>query len=176
MAALQTGEDGAETVRLVPGRWAVAARAEGIGATVQQVDVPAGEGSLSVDLTLGTAQVQVVGTRIDLGAPIRFAFAAAVLEPSSDALLREVAAQLVLHPEFGHVALRGHTDNVGDPAANLLLSRRRADAVRERLVTLGVDASRLSAEGFGDTQPVVDNATEEGRAQNRRVEFVVTGE
>jgi outer membrane protein OmpA-like peptidoglycan-associated protein len=173
MTALQTGEDGVETVRLVPGRWVVAARAEGIGATVQELDVPAGEGALAMELSLGAAQVQVVGTRIDLGAPIRFAFAAAAIEPTSDALLREVAAQLLLHPEFGHVKLRGHTDDVGDPAANLVLARRRADAVRDRLVTLGLDASRLSADGFGDAQPVADNATEAGRAQNRRVEFVV---
>jgi OOP family OmpA-OmpF porin len=111
---------------------------------------------------------------ISLGAPIRFAFAEARILPASDSLLREIAAQLLLHPEFARVALNGHTDDVGLPEANLLLSRRRAEAVRDRLVALGVPAPRLSAEGFGATRPLAPNTTEEGRQQNRRVEFLVT--
>lgn len=69
------------------------------------------------------------------------------------------------------VAIEGHTDNVGDPAANKELSQKRADAVKAYLVSKGVDASRLTATGYGDTKPIADNKTKAGKAKNRRVDF-----
>ncbi|MDP4262173.1 MAG: OmpA family protein [Bacteroidota bacterium] len=66
----------------------------------------------------------------------------------------------------------GHTDNIGAAAHNLTLSQQRADAVKDQLVKMGIDASRLTTKGFGDTKPVSDNTTLEGKANNRRVEFV----
>jgi OOP family OmpA-OmpF porin len=69
--------------------------------------------------------------------------------------------------------IQGHTDNVGDKAANLKLSQDRAAAVKDYLVkTFGIGAARLTTAGFGDTKPVGSNTTDEGRAQNRRVELV----
>ncbi len=69
--------------------------------------------------------------------------------------------------------VQGHTDNTGTPASNLALSQQRADAVRAYLIkTGGVAAARLTAVGFGDTKPVAPNTTDEGKAQNRRVELV----
>jgi outer membrane protein OmpA-like peptidoglycan-associated protein len=68
----------------------------------------------------------------------------------------------------------GYTDNIGDPAANLALSRKRAEYTRAELVKLGVDAKRLEAEGYGDKHPVADNSTEEGRQKNRRIYLRVT--
>lgn len=65
--------------------------------------------------------------------------------------------------------VEGHTDSVGNDDYNLKLSQRRADAVRKYLVDKGVAGSRLTAKGLGETQPVADNGTAEGRAQNRRV-------
>jgi outer membrane protein OmpA-like peptidoglycan-associated protein len=68
--------------------------------------------------------------------------------------------------------VEGHTDNVGGKAANQALSDQRAAAVVAWLASHGVTKARLAAQGFGDTKPVADNATEEGRAKNRRVELV----
>jgi len=67
--------------------------------------------------------------------------------------------------------ITGHTDNVGSDINNLRLSYERAKSVKNYLVILGVDASRLSIEGLGESQPVADNETALGRAQNRRIEF-----
>lgn len=71
------------------------------------------------------------------------------------------------------IQINGHTDDVGNPAANLTLSNDRARAVVNYLSANGIDAKRLSFKGFGDTQPTADNKTEEGRAQNRRTELKV---
>ena len=67
----------------------------------------------------------------------------------------------------------GHTDNTGTPVQNLDLSLRRAQSVKDYLVTGGVDAARISTQGKGETEPIADNATEDGRAQNRRVEIII---
>ena len=72
------------------------------------------------------------------------------------------------------ICIIGHTDNVGSDADNMRLSLGRSEAVRHDLITRGVDASRLEAIGKGETMPVATNDTEEGRAQNRRVEFEIT--
>jgi OOP family OmpA-OmpF porin len=77
------------------------------------------------------------------------------------------------YPE-AKVTIDGHTDNVGVPANNLELSQKRADAVKAYLVSKGVDASRLTSTGYGDTQPVADNKTKAGKAKNRRVDFKLT--
>jgi outer membrane protein OmpA-like peptidoglycan-associated protein len=69
--------------------------------------------------------------------------------------------------------IKGYTDNVGSAASNLKLSQGRADAVMDYLINKGVDSQRITAEGFGMENPVADNNTAEGRAQNRRVEFTV---
>ncbi len=71
------------------------------------------------------------------------------------------------------IAMNGHTDNTGKPAENLKLSNDRANAVIRYLIEKGIDQKRLSAKGFGATQPVADNNTEEGRARNRRTEMKV---
>jgi outer membrane protein OmpA-like peptidoglycan-associated protein len=72
------------------------------------------------------------------------------------------------------VVIEGHTDNVGEDAANLTLSEQRANAVKEFLVKEGCNPNQLSTKGFGKTKPVAPNDTEKGRAQNRRVELKLT--
>ena len=90
------------------------------------------------------------------------------LKPESQDQLRNVAAILMAYPNT-QAKIGGYTDNTGDPASNLKLSQERAANVKSSLVNLGVDASRLEAEGYGEQHPVASNATETGRAQNRRI-------
>jgi outer membrane protein OmpA-like peptidoglycan-associated protein len=71
------------------------------------------------------------------------------------------------------IEIGGHTDNTGDKAKNKTLSMNRAKAVKDYLVSKGIDATRLTAVGYGDSAPVADNGTPEGRAQNRRTVFKV---
>jgi outer membrane protein OmpA-like peptidoglycan-associated protein len=71
------------------------------------------------------------------------------------------------------LSLSGHTDNVGKPASNLNLSKFRTLAVRDYLVKKGVETERIKTEWFGQTQPVADNTTPEGRQKNRRVEMKI---
>jgi hypothetical protein len=70
------------------------------------------------------------------------------------------------------IEVAGHTDSMGSDAYNMKLSQQRAGAVRNFLISKGVAADRLTAKGYGESQPVADNATREGRIQNRRVELV----
>lgn len=94
------------------------------------------------------------------------------LRPESTPTLEEIASMLQSHPEL-RVRVEGHTDAVGDDAANLQLSDRRAAAVKDYLVgTKGIDTARLETQGLGETVPVGSNDTPEGRQQNRRVELV----
>lgn len=86
--------------------------------------------------------------------------------------LRALAALLKERPEW-RLHLHGHTDNQGNPVANLRLSEQRAEAVKKALIQLGVDAKRIEAQGFGQTRPLGENATEAGRQRNRRVEFII---
>lgn len=98
------------------------------------------------------------------------------VRPQFDAQLKEAADFLKAYPEVT-AAIEGHTDDVGDEAMNLELSRRRAVAVRQALLDrFGADAARLTAEGFGETRPVAGNDSDEGRAQNRRVVAVFSAQ
>ena len=104
---------------------------------------------------------------------INFASNAAVLEPESMAVLELFAAYLKEHPNM-KIEIRGHTDNVGDDARNMDLSNERSYAVFEALTKFGVPRSQItSAKGYGETKPIGDNATDAGRAKNRRTEFVL---
>jgi outer membrane protein OmpA-like peptidoglycan-associated protein len=109
--------------------------------------------------------------RIRVKGNILFETGKAAIRKQSFKLLDEVAAVLTLNPHLGPILVEGHTDNVGSRAINLELSQRRAEAVMAYLVEKGIDASRLSAKGFGFSRPIASNATPLGRAKNRRVEF-----
>jgi outer membrane protein OmpA-like peptidoglycan-associated protein len=96
-----------------------------------------------------------------------------VLLPSSAKELQQLAEYLVKNDSL-NATVFGHTDNIGDQQANLKLSQRRAESVRNFLSSLGISSERLTAKGMGDKQPKADNSKDEGRLMNRRVEVVLT--
>lgn len=103
------------------------------------------------------------------GARLEFASGTSAIDARSAPLLDRLAAAAGNCP--GRVRIEGHTDNVGDAAANQRLSEARAAAVRAALASRGVNLERLDAAGFGDTRPLADNGSDAGRAANRRIEF-----
>ncbi|HUF27646.1 MAG TPA: OmpA family protein [Gemmatimonadaceae bacterium] len=98
----------------------------------------------------------------------------ATLRAGADANVRRISAVLNQYPDY-RIAVEGHTDATGADAYNQQLSERRAEAVRRALITGGVAADRITAHGFGRTQPIAGNDTPAGRQQNRRVEVIVLG-
>jgi outer membrane protein OmpA-like peptidoglycan-associated protein len=132
--------------------------------TVQEMkqEVTADASSLSSEIEK-TGRVAVYGITFDTGK--------ATILPASEQVLGEIAKLLQNSPDL-KLRVEGHTDNQGTAASNQVLSERRAKAVVAWLTAHGIDASRLTAQGFGQTKPVADNSTDEGRAKNRRVELV----
>ena len=103
---------------------------------------------------------------------ILFDVNAATIKPESNGVLKQVADVLKANPGV-KIKITGHTDSDGADAANLELSRKRAEAVKTALETdHGIDGASLQTDGKGESKPVADNKTKEGKAQNRRVEFI----
>lgn len=105
---------------------------------------------------------------------IFFRSGSAQLDPESGPMLDAVAAIADRCPE-AKIEVSGHTDSIGNPRANRELSEARARTVADYLTRRGVNRRRIRAGGFGDTRPIASNETEEGRAKNRRIEFLVVG-
>jgi OmpA-OmpF porin, OOP family len=102
---------------------------------------------------------------------INFDVDKATLRPESMGTLNQIKAVLTANPDL-KFEIDGHTDNSGAAAHNLTLSQQRADAVKVQLVGMGIASTRLTTKGFGDSKPMASNDTPEGKANNRRVEFV----
>ncbi len=119
-------------------------------------------------VTVTKDAVLIVGT-------IQFKTASAALQPSATPLLKQVAATLKANASIS-IEIQGHTDDVGNAAKNIVLSKKRAETIRAFLVKAGVSVKRLVANGYGPTRPRATNATAAGREQNRRVEFKILGE
>jgi outer membrane protein OmpA-like peptidoglycan-associated protein len=100
---------------------------------------------------------------------VQFYTNSANLIPTSLSDIQQLAQHLIDTPELDAIVI-GHTDNVGEAQSNLKLSQRRAETVRNVIISMGVEANRLTAVGKGDKEPKTDNRTEEGRLMNRRVE------
>ncbi len=111
----------------------------------------------------------LIATLNDAG--IKFATGSFNIAPDSIVVLRTAAEAIKIAPAGTQIEVGGHTDNTGSGKINARLSAQRAQAVVDALVGMGVDASILSAKGYGDSLPIADNGTREGRAKNRRMEF-----
>ncbi len=106
---------------------------------------------------------------------VKFRTASAVILPESDGILGAVLKILTDHPEIKQVSIEGHTDNHGGAAYNKTLSQKRAASVVKWLVSHGLDSGRVTSVGYGQDRPIDSNATDEGRQNNRRVEFHIVG-
>lgn len=102
---------------------------------------------------------------------IHFAVNSAAIQPESAGVLSKVAQMMKSHSDLSF-RIEGHTDSDGEETYNLSLSAKRAEAVKIALTQLGISADRLQTEGRGESQPVADNQSPEGKANNRRVEFI----
>ncbi|SDV47993.1 OmpA family protein [Chitinasiproducens palmae] len=108
--------------------------------------------------------------KVNIPSAISFDTNSYTVKPSFAPVLEQVAQTLTQHPELVAQVV-GHTDSTGSPAYNQTLSVNRAQSVANYLIQHGMPASRITAEGMGQNQPIADNTTEAGRAQNRRVEI-----
>jgi OOP family OmpA-OmpF porin len=106
---------------------------------------------------------------------VNFGSGSDLLLPGFENLLRDAAATLNKNPDL-KVEVSGHTDDVGDANLNMGLSERRAKTVMDYLIRYGVDPSRITFRGYGESEPIANNTTVEGRARNRRVELRIITE
>lgn len=136
--------------------------------------------SLKLSIVEVEAMAQVISANAMLDALNKDGFIAlyinfdtnkSVLKSDGEATVKEIAAMLKANPAL-KISIEGHTDNVGTPAANQKLSEARAKSVMDAVVKAGIDKARLASKGLGQTTPIADNRTDEGKAKNRRVELV----
>lgn len=175
-AQVSTDANGNFQQELTAGSYSVAASAADFMTGGRDVEIAADK-TLQLTISLKPAPeeelVEVEGDQIRIKQKVFFETGkAAILERSFD-VLDQVAALLLAQPSIKKVAIEGHTDDVGADDTNLKLSKERAESVLQYLVEQGVSAGRLSAEGFGETQPLVPNSSERTRSLNRRVEFKI---
>jgi len=118
-------------------------------------------------------RVVVTDTSIEILDMVYFEYDKAIIKKESYPILDAVAATLQGNPSISLIEIQGHTDERGDDAYNLDLSDRRAHSVRDYLIGKGVDEKRLTAQGYGETQPLDRNHNEAAWAKNRRVAFLI---
>lgn len=120
------------------------------------------------------AKAEVVEQKIEISEKVHFEYDSATIKSQSYELLRDVARILRKYDQITGIQIEGHTDSRGPADYNRKLSQERAEAVQSFLVDEGIEEGRISTVGRGESSPVASNDTEEGRAENRRVEFVIT--
>jgi OmpA-OmpF porin, OOP family len=123
-------------------------------------------------ITLQAQDYKLEGSEVKITKPVLFETGSAKLKPESTAALEIIKQYLDDKSYISQLRVECHTDNDGDATTNQMLTEKRAVVVCKKLIELGVDCTRLLAVGFGDTKPVADNNTPDGKAENRRVTFV----
>lgn len=161
------------SVTVPPGmRYGLHARKENYAPVSVSVDLTKNSGARTPEIRLTLVPLQA-GNKIRLN-NVFFSTNSAQLDKNSHSELNRLV--LLLKANAGlKIEIAGHTDNVGSAAANMRLSARRAAAVRQYLLSQGIEKKRISARGYGETKPVGDNQNEAGRRLNRRVEFGILG-
>lgn len=141
--------------------------------------------SLAILMSLGCGKKLVANTanfvvdktspRLELknGTTVLFATGSDQILPESDPLITDIA-NYMRQTSWTKIRVEGHTDSAGDDKSNLELSQKRAESVRQALVAKGIGEGRVTSEGCGEKAPIADNNSEDGKQQNRRVEFVFT--
>ena len=175
-AQVTTDSNGNFQQELPAGSYTVAASADDFMTGGRDVEIAADK-TLQLTISLKPAPkeelVEVEGDQIRIKQKVFFETGKATILDRSFDVLDQVGALLLSQPNIKKVAIEGHTDDVGADDLNLKLSKDRAESVLQYLVKQGVSAGRLSAEGFGETQPLVPNSSERTRSLNRRVEFKI---
>ena len=150
--------------------YSVSANKDGYFFYSQKFDVPADSKYQEVQKDIALEPIEK-GSKVVLN-NVFFETGKALLSSDSKVELRKAVELLNDNPSMV-IELGGHTDNVGDPAVNMKLSHGRAMAVRQFLIDAGVKATRVEAKGYGETSPVADNESPEGRQANRRTEIII---
>lgn len=135
------------------------------------LDIPATKGNAYYKIPF-KVDIQFMPAKTFVLEDVNFETGKAALQPESFPVLDELVAYLN-RKDDEHIEVGGHTDNVGTAANNLKLSDERANTVRAYLLTKGIDPARVTAKGYGMSQPVAENKSTEGKAQNRRTEVKI---
>ncbi len=172
-----TGPDGKFSFKDLPlGKAKVQGQANDYMLHVQQTKILPRE-MTRVVLTLNKrpkrGNVRIFGKHFMVMKKIHFELNSAKIKGDSHTLLEEIADAIVRNPKIQQLEIQGHTDNTGTRAINQKLSQDRADSVRTWLSEHGVQGSRLTAKGYGQSRPLAPNVTPANRARNRRVQFVI---
>ncbi len=163
-------DSGSFVTRMPEGRYLVKAAAPNYKAEQKEVVIQNGRRTeVKFELT-SFDKINVTNEKIEIKEKIRFATGKDTILFDSYPLLDEIAQAIVDNAKM-QISIEGHTDSSGSDAFNQRLSQKRAEAVRDYLIARGVEATRLKAVGYGESQPIAPNDTEEGREKNRRVEF-----
>lgn len=138
-------------------------------------DTDGGSVEDGTEVARGTNPLDANDDVVKIGVPIilegiTFATGKADIKPESENTLRKALKTLETYPDIS-VEISGYTDNVGSESSNQRLSERRANAVRDWLIRQGINASRITAVGYGESNPIAPNDTPEGKQKNRRIEF-----
>ncbi|MDP1919293.1 MAG: OmpA family protein [Myxococcales bacterium] len=172
----KTGATGDYEFTLASGEQSLEVAATGFMTQGKRVVGRPGE-ALVIDFVLKPVPKQALVVlrkeKIEIKKQVHFATASDVILPDSSPLLDQIASLILENDRLKRIRVEGHTDDQGDDAYNLNLSDRRAKSVMRALLERGVQSERIGAVGFGETKPIGDNKKPAGRAQNRRVEFMI---